>query len=354
MKRATLDNPCSMTRSLVALLIAVAAAVDSGFAQQAGGSEAGARQTMEAMEAGVAIRVTIAVDRTELTVADRVVLTISMDVPPGVMVQLPKLDEFAGFTHVSTTESTGGSVAASGVTREYRVVLEPFLAGEKTIPVLEITAQVPASGVITNGRKAGPTTIALKSQPMTIVVRAIAPKDADANTPLKSAPVVLPGSVPESETQKLILMIAAGTGIGTAIAGGVIMSRRRTGRAVSPLQAALRELELIAGRSSTARISPEVAAEIARVVRAYCVDGLMLASPGASNAELASTLREASSIPDATGAEVAALLGQLDVLAFAPAASQSLDDPTSAEFIERARAWILSCPSADHTGGGAA
>lgn len=354
MKRAMLANSGSMMRTLIALLVAFAVGVDMGFAKLADGSEAGVRQTLEAIEGGVAVRVTIDVDRTELTVADRVVLTITIDAPLEVTVLLPKLDDFAGFTHVSTTEGARASVAASEGSRVWRVLLEPFLAGEKTIPPLEITAQVPTPLNASSGKKGKPTSVKLKSQPIPIIVRPIAPKDANASTPLKSASMVLPGAVPEQATQKFILALAAGTGIVSAIAGGVMMSRRRSGRVESPLAAATRELDLIATRAGAEGLPSAVAADIGRVLRAYCVDGLELAAPGATSAELASALRAASSIPDATSAEGAALLRRLDVLAFAPAGSRGPDDPTSAEFIQRARAWILSCPAADHSGRGAA
>lgn len=347
---AGLANFVALTRSAIAFVLTVVVAVHSTAAEERAGS--GALQTMEATESGIVLRVTVAVDRTDVSVADRVTLTIRVDSPIGVVVQIPKLNEIAGFTHVSTTESDGELPGASTTTRTHRVVLEPFLAGEKAIPAFEITGRAPGGKGPAGSIQAKPAVVRITSQPIPVVVRAIAPADANAQTPLKSGPIVLPSPPSEQASQKLILAIAVGTGLAMAITGGVLVARRRSEREPSPFEVTREQLERLAALASKAPMSSHAATELARVLREHCVHGLRLSTPGGSNAELARELRALGWLPERERVEGAALLRQLEELAFVPKGLGVSEPSSEGEMIARAQEWVRTCQMlAPSTGG---
>lgn len=349
-----MPNPITRTRrvaaNVLAGVIALSACAACLNAQTSTAAPVAASQTLKASDRGLAVKVTVEIDRTELTVADRVVLIVSVDAPCGCTVDLPNTSQLAGFTTVwSRVEKVAATDAGREVTQQ-TTTLEPFLAGNKSIPELSITtrageASAAAGQSVPRGTLASVT---VKSQPMPVHVTAIAPKEADAATPLNAGSVPLP-TIAAGGIRPMMVVIIGAACVTMGLAGGVYIALRRTRREPTPLEVAYREMDELALRfgavdqHAASSFHPALAAELGRVLRRFCADGLAICPRGASTGEVVPRLLVAGQISEVRRSEGAALLKRLDAAAYAPPVDALALDRSASELLAQARSWLTAC-----------
>lgn len=139
----------------------------------ASGPETGATKVAPSRDAAIPdARLDVAVDKAAITTMDRITLRVSLVTPVGVAATLPEIpDDVGGFSVISRKdERAHASVDARGVaamTWARSVTLEPFLAGEYTIPALEARVGPPGSERV------------VTSKPIVVKVTSVVPADEE-------------------------------------------------------------------------------------------------------------------------------------------------------------------------------
>lgn len=291
--------------------LTAAAQSDAATAPVAGGVE----QTFSGGGASgePALRVRIALDRSLMTVADRLVLTVRAESDQGATITLPEIGETVGDFSVVSAEETSATTATGQPVKSLRVVLEPFLSGKKTIPPLTFKASA--------GEK-NPKTTTLASTPLSVPVSDVLTlsKEEASNAPL--APAKPPLDFVESERGRWLAMTlgsVAGLGYLGAFGGAWLAARRRR-IALDPVSLFRADIHAARELLRTQHENSAAAAmgRIATGLRTYLTHHAMIPAIGASGPELARLVRDASSLDIPTRARTERLVLDLDAARFAP------------------------------------
>lgn len=271
-------------------------------------------------------RITIAADRSALSVADRLVLTVRIESRTGFRAEWasplpqPPTGQLGDFTVAAHTRSTPS--ATPGVTEDL-FVLEPFLDGPKSIPAL--TFRVVSTWPSSAG-DSGTTTRPLSTEPITINVAALlTPEEAakaELSPPLPPVEARLPSQPARAPIGALI-----GGGAALAVGLGVLAWRvaRRRPAAVDPARAAVSALADVRATLEAAAADPfgpaaarvgSAASQIGSIVRAFLERGLSIAAIGATTPELRARL--AASLPEESSRPLEQMLTDLEREAFSP------------------------------------
>ncbi len=249
------------------------------------------QRTQHTQSGDAFLDVTMTIDKSELTVADRVRLTLTCTTRSGVELKLPEFGPSLGdFTIVSavTNEQAGKSGDRETVTS---FVLEPFLAGDKSIPPIPVR-------VVDAAR-----TLNLQTEPATLKVSPVAGADASEKTPLEPAKGPVAILTPPRANRTLVWTISgcSALAIVTAFASIAISNSRRARREADPAFRVRRQLEQVRTLLGQAATHAEASAAAEKLFLAF-----------------AAFLRDAWSIPADTQpqARIAPLIASLDAMAF--------------------------------------
>jgi hypothetical protein len=279
--------------------------------------------------------VATSVDRTDITVADRIRFSLTCTTRPSATLTLPDFEaQFGDFTVVSS--SRHDQLAPSG-NRETTVllVLEPFLAAQKTIPSISVQA-------LDAGR-----TLKLKTEPVVVQVAAVADPKADDKTPLEApkTPVAL---ILPANPSRLALWTTLGCALfasATALCFVAVASSRRSKREADPVFRVRRELEAVRTRlaQGTTRAHAAIASDdLFRCFAAYLAIVLDIPAGTQPHATITAAIAASPRLAFEDRTELNALLADLERTRFAPDGAsipivQSLLDRVTA-FVKRTSA----------------
>lgn len=204
-------------RSSAMLTCALALALAAGCREQSPVGTAPAPRVIEIKEGEAALRVSI--DHEQLTTAERLTVTVEASGARGSRVNVP-LDEseFKGWTVVDRWRSELVVEPTGRSGRHARVVLEPFLAGDYTVPSISATT-VSRAGVH--------TTQTIRSPAFQVTVRSLLP----GGSPIDQVPDIMEYTPPvagSGRSRTLVLIGAvAGAVVVAAIAATAAVRRRR-------------------------------------------------------------------------------------------------------------------------------
>lgn len=280
------------------------------------------------------LRVRIALDRSRLTVADRLVLTLRAESDQDATITLPDVAETLGDFTVVSAEASSAATPSGQPIKSLRIVLEPFLSGKKTIPPLTFKASLGKNSIKT-------TTIA--STPLNVPVSDVLTlsKEEAANPPL--APAKAPMDLVDSERGHwLAITLGSVAGFGYLGAfGGAWLAARRRRIALDPVGLFRADIHAARELLRTQHENSAGAAmgRIAMGLRSYLTHQAMIPAIGASGPELARLVRDASSLDNATRARTERLVLDLDAARFAP----GLQSPEyAARMVEEAEAVLAA------------
>lgn len=292
---------------------------------------------------------TLTVDRTTITVAERIALTLTIDTAPSFTAEWaspqpgPPEPPDGLLGDLIVVEHLRRELPPTQPDRalvEHTFVLEPMLDGAKTIPaiqfrVVESTASPEAAAA---GVAAAPSR-GISTQPITIGVASLfSPEEAEAadkaeTTDVAPAREPIAMTIHRSQSSATIAIIAgtAGAVVLGAVAWMVLASGRRR-MPNDPVADARRSLAEIRATLESGRADPfgtaaasaaGAGAKLAATIREYLQRHLGIAAIGATASELAAYLSEASSrvSPDIARDAASTLLG-LEMELFAPGGEQ--------------------------------
>jgi hypothetical protein len=257
-----------------------------------------------------------------ITVAQRVRLSLRATATPGWKIELPAPGAALGDWSVAS--AVPAQRPESPETATLTIVLEPFLAGSKTIPAITVSA------------RSGAKTLSVKTEPITVEVKPVAEPTATEKTALEPPHEPVPVPLPDREAQRRRLQIAAiAAGTVVLLGLGVVGVRRMTARRARDHARAAREaLPPIRARIEAGEVAPALNA-LATTLRAYAQNHLGLPAIGRTAAEL--HMLHPASLGEAAWTELVAILGVLDTARFAPYPT----GPTqAAALVDRAAAFI--------------
>jgi hypothetical protein len=270
-------------------------------AQEAGGP---ASRTVSADK----VRLTVELDRTRLLIDDQVRLSLRVEAPEDLLVELPEFADQAGQLSVVSRERSEPRPAASGSRLwEQSYLLQPEDVGDIALPPLLISYQGPSR----------PEPMQLGIEPPGITVDSVLPAGADVTRPKDiGPPVALPPS-----GWRLAAWIVGGALILLALLLAAL-ARRRTSRpsAASARPAHLEALEEL-DRLEGARLleggqMAELYTRLADILRHYALHRFGLSAPTQTTEELLAGL-DGLSLADGPGWAMAPLLTDCDLVKFA-------------------------------------
>lgn len=291
-------------------------------------------QRTQRTSAGEAILdLTTTIDRTDLSVADRLNITFACTTRADATLTFPEISAALGdFTVASSARSERLDPRGNRITT-LSLILEPFLAGNKVLPPLAFEA-------IDTGK-----TLALKTDPITVHVVPIADANADAKTPLEPAKAPVGIALPARSHRTVLIATIAGVtvAIAAALSFAALASSRRQKREANPAFRARRELDAIRrtlGQSSTRAHASDAIARIFRAFAAYLSDGLGIPANTQPHATIAAAISLSPRFTADQRNELNALLAELERVRFAPdaasvPAAQTLLDRVSS-FVDQA------------------
>lgn len=267
------------------------------------------------------LRVTMQLDRLEMSPADRATLTIRVFAGAGLMLDTPsKADRLGDFT-VAAFDSTDSSQseALGGTERTLIYVLEPFLAGTKRIEPLKFSARAQGAkqprGEIT-------------SEPITVLVRSLIAEQPPDRVLAKD-----PVSIAESDQARSIALVAIAV-LGAGGYAGAFMAARlasRRHRVVQLDAARIARAELHAHASALLKHGDS--SDQTRATSARCAETLRRFFETRFNVPIIARssqeiLRNAPSgehgnMPSSIGERLAQTLQSLERLSFAPGTGSS-------------------------------
>lgn len=261
------------------------------------------RKTYEAAGA----RLSLELSATEVGIADPLTLRLSLTAPERTIVTFPEAAEgkIGEFTLRSATPATQRLSEKPGeVVHERTYVLDPFLAGDYTLPALEIKLREPA------GKER-----ALRSEELPIRVNpAIAPDEK--NPALRDIT-----GVEELPRGALLYAIIAAAALALIIVALLLLRRKKTVADVRqplPHEVALARLEaLLGGTLLKNGHYKEFYLEMSDILRAYIEDGFGLAAPERTTEEFLDDLRGRDSFNEADKALLKRFLVHCDMVKFA-------------------------------------
>ncbi|MGD8366647.1 MAG: BatD family protein, partial [Desulfobacterales bacterium] len=276
------------------LLLVLSCGNDAGQSKAAAGKQAGKKQDPgihKTYERGPAV-LALDVDRSKITIADQLHLTIGLTVDENDECELPgvgeKLEQFGIVDyHTSPPELVGNN--RKKVTRSY--VLEPFLSGEYKIPPLK------ASFWKLGGKKTGRHEI--ESEEIVITVQSLLPGDMAR---LKVHDIVPPVSLPRSYSPWMAAA-AVGGGLAVILLSGFLIYRRRnapkpvSAATVSPHEIAYEELSQLVSRNLIEKGEiKRFYQEISDILRRFIESRFGLAAPEQTTEEFLSGLKNSTGI----------------------------------------------------------
>ncbi len=254
------------------------------------------------------------IDRTDLTVADRLNISFACTTRPVATLTLPEVGaELGDFTVASSAKSERLDPRGNRITT-LALILEPFLAGNKVVPPLSFQA-------IDGGK-----TLTLKSEPITARVLPVADAKADAKTPLEPAKAPVAIAIPAASRRIALIATAAGTTVAIAAALGfaALASSRRRKREADPAFRARRDLDAL--RASLAQSSTRADASVAserlfRIFASYLSAALGIPAHTQPHSAIAAAIATSHRLTADQRNELNALLAELERTRFAPDAA---------------------------------
>jgi hypothetical protein len=293
------------------------------------------QRTLRTNSGEASLAVAMSIDRAELTVADRVLVTLTCSTRAGAALSLPSFDQRLGDFTLVSSENSEQANAAGGRDTITRLVLEPFLFGDKTIPSIAVEAT-------DAGR-----TLSLKTEPVTLRVSPVAADDANDKTPLDPAKSPVALLVSPRRDYTLVGALAGGVlilTVGTIVSLSIV-SARRARRAADPavrVKLALNAVRARLGASCTHAEAAEVAEELFRAVAGYLCDAWTLPADTRPLAQCAPLIASLDAMHLDARAELARLLADLERTRFAPDAASV---PVVQTLLDRCIAFIDRNPA---------
>jgi hypothetical protein len=279
------------------------------------------------------------VSPTDLTVAQRIVVTLRVTAPAGWSIAWPAVGEKLGrATVVSTTD------ARDGLTHTRTITLEPYLPGDDTIPSLSVS-------VSPRDPQAAASPVTLSTEPVKLTIRALLPDDPAQSLEL---PQLRGEREPAGSKPVPVAAIIGGAValLGAGVAGAVIATRRKP-VAVDHAALALAAIDAVAAApaptSGAARNAAldELGAAARRFLQARGVAGAV----GAATPDLAPMLARVPHVA-AVADRLTALLTAIDAARFDPRRASEAPGPLAAQLAAVLRT-LVPAP-ADAVGRGAA
>jgi hypothetical protein len=254
------------------------------------------------------VRLTVELDRTRLLIDDQLRLSLRVEAPEDLLVELPELADQAGRLSVVSRQRSEPRPAASGSRLwEQSYLLQPEDVGDIALPPLLISYQGPSR----------PAPMQLGIEPPGITVDSVLPAGADVTRPKDiGPPVPLPPS-----GWRLAAWIAGGILILLALLLAALVRRRPSRRpSASTRPAHLEALEEL-DRLERARLleggqMAELYARLADILRHYALHRFGLSAPTQTTEELLAGLAGLS-LADGPGRAMAPLLADCDLVKFA-------------------------------------
>jgi len=214
----------------------------------------------------------VEIDRDQIALHERAVLTLTLDTPAGENGLLPAIGEKLGeWRVVSLAPRELRRSAGGGITRSADLVIEPFLPGEYEIPALEFRVR---------DDRGSPERV-IRTAPLNVRVESVL-DDSDASKQIAGER----GMIVSIDTRAgLWWAVGACAGIVLLATGGAITVIRRKRRAPEPLPAQWKvdrlELErLLARMEWTSEDSPTALDVSAKVLAGWGTEAAGLEAPG--------------------------------------------------------------------------
>ncbi len=302
---------CSCERTPIASRPAIAPAAEQTY-------------TLGSDAAHPEVSVRLSADRSQMTVADRLTLKLTIASTDGVSVSWtpsppePPTGKLGDFTVAASADRSLPAPVGRSV-NERTLVLEPFLDGAKTIPAITLDVR---------SADAGTPTRTITTQPIEVTVAPVIPPDQVERAKLAPPHAPLQPTLPSHHGNPLIAALAV-AGV-LAWLGAFALARfvaPRRAAAISPLaetRARLADLRrrLAAAQAepfaSGAPTTPAIAADLAATLRMYLNQHLHVDAQGATAIELRPRLEHAGAIPGSLAASTAETIEALERYAFAP------------------------------------
>lgn len=251
----------------------------------------------------------IRLDRDRITTAEWLTLEVEVHAAEGRAVRLPARAELeAGSLHVERMHTAPPELVEEGMVRWVRrFELQPFLAGDYTVPALQVAVAASETG--------------LASEPIPVDVVSVidpgesAPRPREVHEPVAVAP----------RTAQVALL----AGVGLAVAGigvaSVIWWRRRAARTrarealVPPHEAALRALRKLAAGDLPERDPLGFHHAVADVLRRYLEQRFAVHAPERTTEELMLIVADADWLDNLQRRALHAFLARCDQVKFAGA-----------------------------------
>lgn len=261
------------------------------------------------------LRVSVTLDKAEMSVADQLNLRIDVDTPADRTLTEPKFDTaFEGWTVASS--QTREAFDSLPVRRRVRhsIVLEPFLPGDKVVPAFAFSSASP-------GKTSD--TARVKTEAIPVRVLSVLPKSSSESDPLAppSAKPLQEMSLAETSNERLKwAFIGAGATFAISlIAFGILSWLRRPRPAPGAATIARTEIARIRGALASQHSPSEFrgsAALLGSNLRTLLALQLGRGDLAHTADELTRELARSEMLPQQACAEVGAILKDLDVLSF--------------------------------------
>ncbi|MFG0328568.1 MAG: BatD family protein [Phycisphaerales bacterium] len=232
-------------------------------------------------------RATLTLDRTELTVAESLRLTIRVDAPVDAEIEVEGVTDAVPRDWRVQTPSAESRDIPAGAPRIFEFQLEPFLPGEYRIEPIQIAIR---------STRGGDTRAEYETEPITITVRSVIPEGVDDTEPAAIRGVIEPHRIDWTPWLWAILLFGVVL-MAFAIWRMLNSGRVRRSDGVRPLPAhlvALRELDALIGEGLIERGDfKRYYARLTAIVRRYIEQRFGLRAPERTTEEFLHEAREA-------------------------------------------------------------
>lgn len=233
------------------------------------------------------VNAAVTLDRSTITVGDRIAMSVIVDAEPGFVVSDPTLARQVGAFEVLQTQAVQRSNRGSVVRYTYRYVITAWRVGDLVLPPIDIAYTGP-NGVTGSART--------PEMPVRVVSVVNVGEDTSDIKPLK--PQLALGESPWAVVGRVLAGLAIAVLVTTLVALALLVFlRRRVAESaeerLTPAQRALRELAALAEeRLPEQGRTAEHYARLSASLRRYAVDryGLL---PGRTSRELRDALEQA-------------------------------------------------------------
>ena len=294
-------------------LLALVAGCSGGAVEERGAVAAWqVERSAGANGAALAVRL----DRDLITTAEWLTLEVEVQAAEGKAVRLPAAAELeAGSLRVERMLTEPPELVEEGTVRWLRrFELQPFLAGDYTVPALQVAvAGAPAAG----GEAGGETRLTTEPIPVTVVSvidpAEAAPRPREVQDPVAVAP----------RTTHVVLLAAVGLAVAGTGASAAFWWRRRAARIrarealVPPHEVALRALRELADGDLPERDPLAFHHAVADILRGFLEQRFAVRAPERTTEELMLIVAVADWLDDAQRRALHAFLARCDRVKFA-------------------------------------